>query len=263
MKDSITKHIIERSVHIKKSNTKRYKQLLSKVGNTIFEYGLIEDGDRIMTAVSGGKDSLGLLHLLLEIKRKAPISFDVFAYTLDQAQPEYDGSDLEKHYQKLGIEYYLERKDTYSVVIEKTLPGKTYCSLCSRLRRGILYKKKTEYKATKLALGHHADDAMETLLMNLFYSGRMAAIAPKLFSDDKQHTVIRPLIEVDESEMKWLAQTMKFPVIPCNLCNNQKNLQRQRMKRWIHNEEKINPVIRGSFKSALKKVELRHLWAQN
>ena len=239
---------------------KRYKQLLSKVGNTIFQYQLIEEGDRIMVAVSGGKDSIGLLYLLLAFQKKAPISFDVFAYTLDQAQPGFDASSLEAFYKKIGIEYYIENEDTYSIVIEKTPAGKTFCSLCSRMRRGILYNKKKQYKATKLALGHHADDAMETLLLNLFYSGRMAAISPKLLSDDGQHIVIRPLMEVDESEMEWLAEKMKFPILPCNLCSNQENLQRQRMKKWIQSEEKINPVIRGSFKSALKKIELRHLW---
>ena len=243
-------------------SNKRYKQLMSKVGNTIFDYSLIQEGDRIMVAVSGGKDSIGLLYLLLCFQKKAPISFDVFAYTLDQTQPGFNASHLEEFYKEIGIEYYIESEDTYSIVVEKTLPGKTFCSLCSRLRRGILYAKKNKYKATKLALGHHADDAMETLLLNLLYSGRMAAISPNLLSDDGKHTVIRPLIEVDESEMEWLAQKMKFPVIPCNLCSNQGNLQRQRIKKWIRDEEKINPVIRGSFKSALKKVELRHLWAQ-
>ncbi len=241
-------------------NKKPYKKLLSEVGRTIFGYKLIEENDRVMVAVSGGKDSIGLLYLLLEFRRKAPISFDVFAYTLDQAQPNFDASALEALYKELDVEYYIETEDTYSIVLEKTKQGKTHCSLCSRLRRGILYNKLDEYKATKLALGHHADDAMETLLLNLFYSGRMAAIAPKLLSEDGQHTVIRPLIEVDEKEMQWLSNFMKFPIIPCNLCGSQSNLQRQRMKKWIQNEERKNPVIRGSFKSALKKVETRHLW---
>ncbi len=215
-----------------------------------------------MVAVSGGKDSIGLLYLLLELRKKIPINFEIFAYTLDQVQPGFDASELESLYKELNIEYYIEKEDTYSIVLEKTAPKKTYCSLCSRLRRGILYKKQDEYKATKLALGHHSDDAMETLLLNLFYSGRMAAIAPKLLSDDRQHTVIRPLIEVDEKEMKWFAEFMNFPIIPCNLCGNQSNLQRQHMKKLIQEIEKLNPVIRGSFKSALKKVETRHLWVK-
>ena len=243
-------------------DNKRYKKLLSEVGRTVLQYGLIEEHDRIMVAVSGGKDSLGLLHLLLELKKRSPVEFEVFAYTLDQAQPGFDASALELFYKELGIEYYIESEDTYSIVLDKTEPGKTYCSLCSRLRRGILYKKKDDYKATKLALGHHSDDAMETLLLNLFYSGRMAAISPRLLSDDGKHVVIRPLIQTDEKEMEWLSNLMSFPIIPCNLCGSQSNLQRQRMKKWLQEEEKNNPVIRGSFKSALKKVETRHLWVK-
>ena len=213
-----------------------------------------------MVAVSGGKDSIGLLYLLLDIREKSPIPFEIFAYTLDQSQPGFDSSELEEFYKDLGVEYYIEKEDTYSVVLDKTEHGKTYCSLCSRLRRGILYSKKGQYKANKLALGHHADDAMQTLMLNLLYSGRLAAISPKLISDDKNHIVIRPLIEADESELEWLSKVMGFPIIPCNLCSNQKNLQRQRIKKWIQKEESINPVVRGSFKSALKKVEPRHLW---
>ena len=243
-----------------KKKAKEYKKLISKVGKSILTYQMISQGDRIMVAVSGGKDSISLLHILLAIQKKAPVSFEVFAYTLDQSQPGFESSALEAFYKRLGIEYYVEKEDTYSVVLNKTRPGKTYCSLCSRLRRGILYAKKEKYKANKLALGHHADDAMETLMLNLLYSGRLAAISPKLTSDDNKHIVIRPLIEIDESNLAWLSQTMKFPIIPCNLCGRQKNLQRQRVKEWIKKEERINPIIRGSFKSALKKVESRHLW---
>ena len=250
----------KKEAELNKTDQKKYKKLLHGVGRSISEYGLISENDRIMVAVSGGKDSIGLLYLLLDIRRRAPITFELFAYTLDQAQPGFDTSKLEEFYRSLKVEYYIEKEDTYSIVLDKIEPRKTYCSLCSRLRRGILYSKKDEYKANKLALGHHADDAMETLMLNILYSGRLAAISPKLCSDDKNHIVIRPLIETDELGLKWLAKIMDFPIIPCNLCGNQENLQRQRIKKWLQEEQNINPVVRGSFKSALKKVEPRHLW---
>ena len=239
---------------------KRHKKLLSTISKSIYTYDMINHNDRIMVAVSGGKDSISLLYLLLELKKRAPIKFDIFAYTLDQAQPGFDATELEKFYQRLGVEYYIEKEDTYSIVIDKTEEGGTYCSLCSRLRRGILYHRMEQYKATKLALGHHADDALETLILNLFYSGRLAAISPKLLSDDGKHTVIRPLIEINEDELEWFSGRMGFPIIPCNLCNNQDNLERQRIKAWFIEEQKRNKIIKSSMKSALKKVELRHLW---
>ena len=239
---------------------KRHKKLLSTVSKSIYTYDMINHNDRIMVAVSGGKDSISLLYILLELKKRAPIKFDIFAYTLDQAQPGYDASELEKFYKRLGVEYYIETEDTYSIVIDKTKPGGTYCSLCSRLRRGILYHKMEQYNATKLALGHHADDALETLILNLFYSGRLAAISPKLLSDDQKHIVIRPLIEVNEDEIEWFSERMAFPIMPCNLCNNQDNLERQRIKNWFTEEQKRNKIIKASMKSALKKVEMRHLW---
>ncbi len=239
---------------------KQIKKIIQSTLKTIYSYNLIEENDRIMIAVSGGKDSMSLLYILRELQKKMPIKFEIFAYTLDQAQPNFDASELENFYQQIGIEYYIETYDTYSVVIDKTAPNKTYCSLCSRLRRGILYTKKNEYKANKLALGHHADDAIETLILNLFYSGRIAAMAPKLLSDDKQHIVIRPLIELDEEQCATLSTHFAFPIIPCNLCNNQANLERQRIKSWIQDEKNHNPVITASLKSAMKKVERRHLW---
>ena len=247
-------------ITLQQSDKKKVSKILKSVTRTIHTYNLIEEGDRIMVAVSGGKDSISLLYILLELKKKAKINFDVFAYTLDQAQPNFDASSLEKFYQALNIEHYIETYDTYSVVLEKTEKNKTYCSLCSRLRRGILYSKKEEYGATKLALGHHADDAIETLMLNLFYSGRMAAMSPRLLSEDKKHVVIRPLIELEEEYFTFLADLMKFPIIPCNLCNNQINLERQRIKKWLDDEKKHNPIIKGSLKSALRKVERRHLW---
>ncbi len=242
---------------------KKYKKLLNTVGKTIEKYRLVEDGDRIMVAVSGGKDSIGLLYLLKDLKRKAPIDFEFFAYTLDQGQPGFDASKLEAFYKEMGVEYYIKYEDTYSVVIDKIEEGKTYCSLCSRLRRGILYNEAQRLNATKIALGHHADDAIETLMLNLLYAGRTAAMPPKLIGKDGRNIVIRPLIKVDESQMSYLSAQLDFPIIPCNLCGNQQNLQRQRIKEWLKDESNRNPIIRASLKSAMGKVEPLHLWDDN
>ncbi|MDH5716019.1 MAG: tRNA 2-thiocytidine(32) synthetase TtcA [Spirochaetia bacterium] len=236
------------------------KKILRLVGKAIATYQMIEEGDRIMLAVSGGKDSLFMLHILKIFQKKAPVNFEIFAYTLDQGQPNYDSKSLETFYKKMDIEYYIEYSDTYSVVTDKIEEGKTYCSLCSRLRRGILYSEAERLNATKIALGHHSDDAIETLFLNLFYSGRMAAISPKLKSDDNKHIVIRPLILLAEEDITRMAEYLNLPIMPCNLCNNQDNLQRQRIKNLIKEESKINPVLRTSLRSALQKLEPRHLW---
>ncbi|MDH5720011.1 MAG: tRNA 2-thiocytidine(32) synthetase TtcA [Spirochaetia bacterium] len=239
---------------------KQKKKTLSLVGKAISDYHMIQENDRIMLAISGGKDSLFMLYILKIFQKKAPFHFDIFAYTLDQGQPGYSSKELEEYYKEMEIEYYIEHEDTYSVVIDKIEEGKTYCSLCSRLRRGILYSEADRLKANKIALGHHADDAIETLFLNLFYSGRMAAISPKMKSDDNKHTVIRPLILLEENDIAYMADKLELPIMPCNLCNNQENLQRQRIKKWISEENKINPVMKTSLKSALKKLEPRHLW---
>ena len=239
---------------------KKFKKLVNTVGKTIEQYKLIEEGDRVMVAVSGGKDSIGLLYILLHLQRKAPIDFDVFAYTLDQGQPGFDASELESLYNSMGVEYHIEYEDTYSIVMDKIEEGKTYCSLCSRLRRGILYTEAQRLRASKIALGHHADDAMETLLLNLLYSGRMAAMPPKLIGKDGKNVVIRPLIKVDETDMATLSRRMEFPIIPCNLCGSQNGMQRQRVKQWLKDEQERNPIIKASIKSALGKVEPLYLW---
>lgn len=238
---------------------KRYKRILNKTGKAIEEYNLIEQNDRIMVAVSGGKDSLALLYILSDLQQKAPVDFEIFAYTLDQAQPGFDATDLLQFYKKLEVEYYIETQDTYSIVKEKIPEGQTYCSLCSRLRRGILYSEAERLKATKVALGHHSDDAAETLLMNMFYNGRLAAMAPKLLNDAGTMTIIRPLIKVEENECAWLAERLDFPVMPCNLCNSQSNLQRQRIKKLLQNESDQNPKLRSSIQTAITNVQPRHL----
>jgi tRNA 2-thiocytidine biosynthesis protein TtcA len=201
-----------------------------------------------------------LLSLLSVLKSRSPVYFNFFAYTLDQGQPDFNKAQLEEYFQKLEVEYIFGSYDTYSVLQQKLDPGQTQCFLCSRIRRGIMYTDAVKFGATKIALGHHADDAAETLLMNLFYSGRLAAISPKLVSDDGRNTVIRPLIEVSESEIISYCDHMKLPVIPCSVCGSQEKLQRQRIKKMIGSEELNNPQIRSSIKSALKNVQTRHLW---
>ena len=236
------------------------KKILHDIGRAIADFSLIRENDRLMVCVSGGKDSLAMLHLLLDLQKRAPVKFDLFAFTLDQGQPGFDASILRAFYESLGIEYYIDYEDTYSIVIDKIQPGKTYCSLCSRLRRGILYTTADRYRATAIALGHHAMDAAETLLLNLFYNGRMASMPPLLISDDQQHRVIRPLIYADEPDLERYATLQKFPVIPCNLCNNQENLQRQRIKGLLESEIEKNSAVRYSLKKALRNVQPRHLW---
>ena len=239
---------------------KLQKRILHRTGMAIEKYKLIENGDRIMIAVSGGKDSLTMLQVLLALRDKAPVQFELFAFTLDQAQPGFETADLIEFYKKLNIEYVIEKEDTYSVVKSKIKEGDTYCSLCSRLRRGILYKKAKEFHANKIALGHHADDSMETLFMNMLYTGRMAAMPPALLNDEESCVVIRPLILNDESDIQKFSDLMKFPVIPCNLCGSQENLQRNRIKKWLHEEEKTNPLVKSSLKRAMANIQPRHLW---
>lgn len=239
---------------------KTYKDILHDTGRVVVDYGLITSGDRVMVAVSGGKDSHALLHILLDLQAKAPVDFSVFAYTLDQKQPGFDASALIAYYEEIGVEYHIGERDTYSIVTEKIPEGKTYCSLCSRLRRGILYDEAERLGATKIALGHHANDALETLLMNLFYSGKLAAMPPRLTSDDGRSVVIRPLIAVNEETLAGLAQVLNFPILPCNLCNNQEGLQRARIKRLIADEISKNPVLMDSAKAALGNIKPSHLW---
>lgn len=245
------------------NHKKNYKKILKLTGRAIEQYQLIQEGDRIMLALSGGKDSLSLLHVLLDLQKKAPVSFSLFAYNLDQGQPDFETKELKKYIASLNIEHYFEKQDTYSLVKEKTKAGDFHCSLCARFRRGILYTEANRLQANKIALGHHCDDAIETLLLNLFYSGRLAAMAPILKSDDQKNIVIRPFIFVEEQAIIDFANFMNFPIVGCGSCLVNVNKQRARMKAWVQSKTNENPVLRSSIKKALSNIQPRHLWDKN
>ncbi|WP_062260805.1 tRNA 2-thiocytidine(32) synthetase TtcA [Endozoicomonas arenosclerae] len=238
---------------------KLQKRLRREVGRAIAEYNMIEDGDRIMVCLSGGKDSYTLLDILLNLKTYAPVNFDLIAVNLDQKQPGFPEHILPEYLESLGVEYRIVEEDTYSIVKEKVPEGKTTCALCSRLRRGILYRTATELKATKIALGHHRDDILETLFLNMFYGGKMKAMPPKLVSDDGQHTVIRPLAFCREKDIVRFSEFKEFPIIPCNLCGSQENLQRQAIKAMFTEWDKRFPGRMESMFRALRNVAPSHL----
>lgn len=239
------------------------QRLLRDVGRMIAEHKLIEQGDRILVAMSGGKDSYGLMVVLRDLQRRAPVSFDLLAVHLDQGHPGYDGAPLRAWLEAEGVPFRILHEDTYSIVTEKIPEGKTYCSLCSRLRRGVLYKAADELACNKIALGHHREDALETLLLNLFFSGKLCAMPPKLVSDDGRHVVIRPLIACAESDLSALAEARKFPILPCNLCGSQSEAQRKQMKALITNLETKHPTVRASMFAALGNVVPSHLMDGN
>jgi tRNA 2-thiocytidine biosynthesis protein TtcA len=235
------------------------RALLRDVGRAIADFNLIEEGDRIMVAVSGGKDSYGLLSVLETLRRRAPISFDLVAVHLDQNHPGYDGEPLARYLAATGLEHHILREDTYSIVTEKIPEGKTYCSLCSRLRRGILYRAADELRCTKIALGHHRDDALETLLLNLFFGGKLSAMPARLVSDDQKHVVIRPLIYCAEETLARFAEERAFPILPCNLCGSQSEAQRKQMKALLTRMESEHPHLRATMLAALGNVVPSHL----
>jgi len=235
------------------------RRLLREVGRTVVGHRLIDDGDRILVAMSGGKDSYALLILLRELQRRAPVDFELLAVHLDQGHPGYDGEPLRRWLTAEGVAHRILREDTYSIVTEKIPEGKTYCSLCSRLRRGILYRAADDLGCNKIALGHHRDDALETLLLNLFFSGKLAAMPPRLVSDDGKHVVIRPLITAGEADLAALAASRSVPILPCNLCGSQTEAQRKQMKVLLANLEKDHPRLRESMVAALGNVVPTHL----
>ena len=237
----------------------KQKKIMRTMLNTIVDYELVQANDHIMVAISGGKDSYTLLDLLIKSRKKAPFEFKITAVHLDQAQPGYDGHALEAWLKDNQINHLIIKEDTYSIVIDKTKPGGTYCSLCSRLRRGILYKIAGEIKANKVALGHHRDDAIETLFLNLIYAGKLSAMPPKYLTDDGLYWVIRPLIEIAEKDIIAYAKQKKFPILPCNLCGSQDGLKRQKMKELLDQLEVEKPDVRSVMLHALKNVSASHL----
>ena len=217
------------------------KKLCRLVGQAIGDFGMIEDGDKVMVCVSGGKDSYAMLDILMKLRERAPINFDIVAVNLDQKQPNFPAEILPSYLKSLGVQFHIEEQDTYSIVKRVIPEGKTTCGLCSRLRRGILYRVADELGATKIALGHHRDDILETLMLNMFYAGKLKGMPPKLRSDDGKHIVIRPLAYVPEKLLERYAQDMNFPIISCDLCGSQPNLQRQVMKEMLRDWEKKYP----------------------
>jgi len=229
-------------------------RLLRLVGQTIAEYRLIEDGDKIMVCVSGGKDSYGLLDLLLVLQRRAPIRFDLVAVNLDQKQPGFPAHVLPDYLAAVGVPFHIEQRDTYSIVKRLIPEGQTTCSLCSRLRRGHLYRVASELGATKIALGHHRDDILETVLLNLFYTGRLKTMPPKLRSKDGRHIVIRPLAAVPEDDLARYAKLRSFPIIPCDLCGSQEDLKRKQVKAFLLEWEQRSPGCLASMFAALSNI---------
>lgn len=234
-------------------------QLISATGKAIGDYNMIEDGDTVLVCMSGGKDSFTMLMMLLALQERAPITFKIIAMNLDQKQPDFPEHILPEYFEQLGVDYRIVEADTYSVVKEKIPEGKTTCSLCSRLRRGIIYTTAKKLGATKIALGHHRDDMVETLFLNMFFGAKMKSMPPKLATNDKQNIVIRPLAYCSEKDIAAYARGMQFPIIPCNLCGSQENLQRQKVKDMLQAWEQEQPGRVNNIFRAITNVEPSHL----
>jgi len=235
------------------------KWLLRQTGKAIADYNMIGEGDTVMVCVSGGKDSFTLLSCLLALRERAPVNFRVVAMNLDQRQPGFPADVLPAYFEKIGVEYRIVTEDTYSIVKNKIPEGKTTCSLCSRLRRGIIYRTAREIGATRIALGHHRDDTLETLFLNMFFGGKIKAMPPKLKSDDGRHIVIRPLAYCSEADIIRYARAKAFPIIPCNLCGSQENAQRRQIKAMLQEWEKLHPGRIVSLATSLRNVVPSHL----
>ncbi|MBF8178230.1 MULTISPECIES: tRNA 2-thiocytidine(32) synthetase TtcA [Oxalobacteraceae] len=240
-------------------NNKLHKRLCRQVGQAIGDFNMIEDGDKVMVCLSGGKDSYALLDILMTLRERAPIRFDIVAVNLDQKQPNFPDHILPAYLKQLDIPFHIENQDTYSIVKRLIPEGKTTCSLCSRLRRGILYRVADELGANKIALGHHRDDIMETFFLNMFFGAKIKGMPPKLQSDDGKHIVIRPLAYVKEADTERYAQVKNFPIIPCDLCGSQENLQRKQIKGMLREWEKKFPGRVDNIFSSLSTVVPSHL----
>ena len=241
------------------SFAKLQKRLRKLTGEAVVDFSMIEAGDRIMVCLSGGADSYTMLDMLLHLQKVAPVDFSLVAVNLDQKQPGFPEEVLPAYLESIGVEYKILEEDTYSIVVDKVPEGKTTCALCSRLRRGILYKAAQDMGATKIALGHHREDILETLLLNMFYAGSLKTMPPKLISDDGKNIVIRPLAYCKEADIKAYSAAQKFPIIPCNLCGSQPNLQRQAMKSLLAEWETTNPGRLASMMTALGNTSPSHL----
>lgn len=242
---------------------KLHKRLRRNVGKAIEDYNMIEDGDKIMVCLSGGKDSYTMLDILMNLQRSAPIHFDIVAVNLDQKQPGFPEEVLPKYLDSIGVDYHILEKDTYSIVKDVIEDGKTTCGLCSRLRRGNLYGYAEEIGANKIALGHHRDDIIETLFLNMFHGGKLKAMPPKLLSDDKKHVIIRPLAYCKEQDIETYSAIKEFPIIPCNLCGSQENLERQSIKQMLAQWDKQNPGRSENIMAAICNVAPSQLGDRN
>jgi tRNA 2-thiocytidine biosynthesis protein TtcA len=250
---------LERRQKIERETHKLEKRLCRQVGQAIMDYNMIEQGDKVMVCLSGGKDSYAMLDILQKMQQRAPVDFELVAVNLDQKQPGFPEHVLPEYLAKAGVPFHIENQDTYSIVKDKIAPGKTMCSLCSRLRRGILYRVATELGATKVALGHHRDDMLQTFFLNMFFGGKLKGMPPKLVSDDGKHVVIRPLAYVAEKDLVRWAEHRQFPIIPCTLCGSQENLQRKQVGNMLREWEKQHPGRLETMFSALQNVVPSHL----
>ncbi len=235
------------------------RKLLRAAAEAVRDFDLIADGDRILVAVSGGKDSYTLLHVLMRMRERAPVDFELVAANLDQGQPGFPAEVIERHFQSVGVPYRMIRKDTYSIVKRLVPDGKTSCPVCSRLRRGILYNAAVDFGCNKIALGHHRDDLIETLLMSALYAGALKSMPPRLRSDDGRNVIIRPLCFAAEEDIAAFAQAMRFPIVPCDLCGSQPNLRRRRVKQLIAELSAEHRAVKGNLLNALGNVVPSHL----